>query len=100
MAFAVTFLFLTYLWLRYLIMDHMLVNWMAVCAVYVTLVGADEGWDDRTKVRHLLNYAACWPMSQIMGHFWIWDFRHFVVDRESMPIILDFFSQRAKLKGR
>ncbi len=100
MALALSALFVLTLGLRYLWMDYLAQSWMLVCVDYVLRRGADEGWTPEVRLLKVLDYSAVWPMSQMLSHFWIWDFRRFIVNETEATNILDFYAQRANLKGR
>ncbi len=97
MALVLMFLFAGFMILRYIWMRYLTLSWLSVCIFYVVECAAQEDWDDRTKVLRLCDCAAVWPMRLMMGYFWIWDFRRFIIDQTSMHNILDFYAQRAKL---
>ena len=90
-------LFAGLLAVRYVWMSHLAQNWFGVCAVYVSTVAPQEGWDDETQISRLCDCAAVWPMSQMLSHFWVWDFRRFIIHTDQMTKVLDFYTACARV---
>ena len=84
---------------RYVAAKYLIHTWREVCAYYVAGRIVLDKLDSKDSVDKMIECSAVWPMSQIIGHFWIWDFRHFIINKTEMNLILDYFAPSGKVKG-
>ena len=98
-AILLSVMFLCTLLFRYYAGLYLADAWYIVCVTYAAEKMRDDGWDARRAVRAIEEYSAIWPIFHIVIHFWIWDFRYFVINQDKMQIILDYFVEKRKVSS-
>ncbi len=71
---------------RALFMLYLKARWEEVCVLYILQTGE--------PANKITEYIETWPNWLIVGYFWVWDFRPFIVHQDSLKKILDYFAAK------
>ena len=77
--------------LRWLYVVYLTQAWEEACVVYMV---------ECKEPINIAEYMETWPIWLMVGYFWVFDFRVFIVHQEKMDILLDYFKEKGRVGGK